>query len=247
MESPSGVVGLCPSSSCCNRPPTRTSKNSSRLLAEMARNFTRSSSGLRRSPASSSTRQLNFSHDASRFRSGARLLRVCRTMFVEPSLSNPVVKVERPLLFGRHLGAAGNDEPLFGPAGWPQEQMSPVNAALNYRARLPVLRQHFPGVPRLAFPHDHGSGRSNRNFEVRIFMVDGGVYYPVYDPITRLSLSPDDGQREMAAFDRKGAGSRTQEQQQRNQDPATHPTHDSIPRGLFIGKRAPVCNRRPRW
>src|SRR5208282_1827038 len=83
MVRPSGVVELWPSSSCCNKPPTRTSKNSSRLLAEMARNFTRSSSGLRRSPASSSTRQLNFSHDASRFRSVARLLRVCRTIFVD--------------------------------------------------------------------------------------------------------------------------------------------------------------------
>src|ERR1035437_1334513 len=80
MVSPSGVVELWPSSSCCNRPPTRTSKNSSKLLAEMARNFTRSSSGLRRSPASSSTRQLNFSHDASRLKRGARWLGVCPTM-----------------------------------------------------------------------------------------------------------------------------------------------------------------------
>src|ERR1019366_3461849 len=53
---------------------------SSKLLAEMARNFTRSSSGLRRSPASSSTRQLNFSHDASRLKRGARWLGVCPTM-----------------------------------------------------------------------------------------------------------------------------------------------------------------------
>src|ERR1700691_4804226 len=80
MVRPSGVVELWPSSSCGNRPPTRTSKNSSRLLAEMARNFTRSSSGLRRSDASSSTRQSNFSHDASRFRRLARLLGVCRTI-----------------------------------------------------------------------------------------------------------------------------------------------------------------------
>src|SRR5450631_1409044 len=121
-----------------------------------------------------------------------------------------------------------------------------VYAPLNYRAGLPALRQLLMCAPRLAFPHDHGSGRSDRNFEVRIFMVGGGVYYPVYDPITRLSLSPDDGQWEITAFDRKGIRSRPQEQQQRNQDPATHPTQNSIPRGLFIGKRAPVCNRRPR-
>src|ERR1017187_6779467 len=92
MVRPSGVVELWPSSSCCNRPPTRTSKNSSRLLAEIARNLTRSSSGLRRSPASSSTRPLNFSHEASRLRSVARLFRVARTMFEEPYLSNGICR-----------------------------------------------------------------------------------------------------------------------------------------------------------
>ncbi len=43
---------------------TRTSKNSSRLLAEMDRNFNRSSNGLLGSAASSSTRRLNFSQEA---------------------------------------------------------------------------------------------------------------------------------------------------------------------------------------
>jgi hypothetical protein len=46
-------------------------------------------------------------------------------------------------------------------------------------------------VPRLALPYDHGSGRSDRNFEIRIFMVKGSVYYPVYDPIPRLKLGAD--------------------------------------------------------
>src|ERR1044071_10149305 len=50
----------------CNRPATRTSKNSSRLLAEMARNFTRSNGGLFSSFASSSTRRLKASHEVSR-------------------------------------------------------------------------------------------------------------------------------------------------------------------------------------
>ena len=69
--------------------------------------------------------------------------------------------------------------------------MMPINAALNSRTRLPVLGQHFMSVPRLALPYNHGSGRSDRNFEVRIFMVKGGVYYPVYDSITRFLLRPD--------------------------------------------------------
>ena len=69
--------------------------------------------------------------------------------------------------------------------------MMPINAALNSRTRLPVLGQHFMSVPRLALPYNHGSGRSDRNFKVRIFMVKGSVYYPVYDPITRLKLGPD--------------------------------------------------------
>ena len=84
-----------------------------------------------------------------------------------------------------------NDEPHFGPIGPPQKQMMLINAALNSRTGLPVLRQHFMCVPRLALPYDHGAGRSDRNFEVRIFMVKGSVYYPVYDPITRLNLGPD--------------------------------------------------------
>src|ERR1700722_13807143 len=47
---------------------TRISKNSSRLLAEMDRNFKRSRSGLPSSDASSSTRRLNASQEVSRFK-----------------------------------------------------------------------------------------------------------------------------------------------------------------------------------
>ena len=46
--------------------PTRTMKNSSRLLAKMAMNFSRSSRGTDSSPASSSTRRLNRSQLSSR-------------------------------------------------------------------------------------------------------------------------------------------------------------------------------------
>src|SRR5882724_4648185 len=99
-----------------------------------------------------------------------------------------------------------------------------INAALNSRTGLPVLRQHFMCVPRLALPDDHGSGRSDRNFEIRIFMVKGSIYYPVYDPITRLKLGPDNGQWEITAFDGKGARSLDQKQHQRNQDSARHRT-----------------------
>ena len=66
-----------------------------------------------------------------------------------------------------------------------------INAALNSRTGLPVLREHFMCAPRLALSYDHSSGRSDRNFEVRIFMVKGSVYYPVHDPITRLNLGPN--------------------------------------------------------
>src|SRR5215218_7996971 len=53
---------------CCLSPPTRFMKNSSRLLSKMARNFSRSRSGLDASSASWSTRRLNSSHESSRFR-----------------------------------------------------------------------------------------------------------------------------------------------------------------------------------
>ena len=50
------------------RPATRTMKNSSRFEEVIAQNFTRSSSGLLSSSASSSTRELNSSHDSSRLK-----------------------------------------------------------------------------------------------------------------------------------------------------------------------------------
>ena len=50
-ERPSGVGREWPAATCCLRPATRTWKNSSRLLAKMARKRTRSSSGLRSSSA----------------------------------------------------------------------------------------------------------------------------------------------------------------------------------------------------
>ena len=103
-----------------------------------------------------------------------------------------------------------------------------INAALNSRTGLPVLGQHFMRVPRLALPYEHGSGRSDRNFKIRIFMVKGSVYYPVYDPITRLNLGPDYRQWEITAFDRKGARPWDQKQYQRNQDSASHRTQPSI-------------------
>ena len=84
-------------------------------------------------------------------------------------------------------------------------------------------------IPRLALRYDHGSGRSDRNFEIRIFVVKGSVYYPVYDPIPRLKLSADYREWEISAFDRKGR-SQSQEQRQRNQDSTRHRTQDSIPR-----------------
>jgi hypothetical protein len=61
-------------------------------------------------------------------------------------------------------------------------------------------------------------------------MVQGSVYYPVYDPIPRLKLGPNYREWEISAFDRKGARSQPQEQHQRNQDSTRHRTKNSIPR-----------------
>ena len=67
-----------------------------------------------------------------------------------------------------------------------------LNAPLNSRSRHPLHRQHFICIPGLTLPYDYGSGRSDRNFKIRIFMVKGSVYDPVHNPITRLLLGPDD-------------------------------------------------------
>ena len=63
---PSGLLKVMPSRTWPRRPATRTMKNSSRLLAEIDRNRTRSSSGWESLAASSSTRRLKCSQDSSR-------------------------------------------------------------------------------------------------------------------------------------------------------------------------------------
>ena len=65
---PSTVSSRTRAPICCFRPPMRFMKNSSRLELTIARNFTRSSSGVRSSCASRSTRRLNASQVSSRFR-----------------------------------------------------------------------------------------------------------------------------------------------------------------------------------
>ena len=66
IDRPSAASCAPPSSCNCFRPATRISKNSSRLLQEMHRNFSRSSSGTDSSNAWSSTRWLNSRNDSSR-------------------------------------------------------------------------------------------------------------------------------------------------------------------------------------
>src|SRR6516162_5928164 len=64
--SPSGLLIAMPARNWPLRPATRTMKNSSRLLAEIERNRTRSSKGWASLADSSRTRRLNCSHDNSR-------------------------------------------------------------------------------------------------------------------------------------------------------------------------------------
>ena len=70
VRPPSSVIpgSTMLSSSCCRYPATRISMNSSRLLAVIARNLTRSRRGLVRSSASSSTRKLNRNQLSSRLK-----------------------------------------------------------------------------------------------------------------------------------------------------------------------------------
>jgi hypothetical protein len=68
-----------------------------------------------------------------------------------------------------------------------------IHPALNDYAGLPVPRQHFPMVSRLAFRHKYSVSDSNSNFKVWIFVINGGIDYVVYDPIPRFLLDADDG------------------------------------------------------
>ena len=71
-QSPSSDFSVRSAESWSRRPETRIMKNSSRLLSEMQRNFSRSRSGQCSSRASSRTRWLKSSQESSRFRSGVR-------------------------------------------------------------------------------------------------------------------------------------------------------------------------------
>ena len=66
--SPSDERVRMPAAACCLRPATRTWKNSSMLVAKIARNFARSSSGVVGSSASASTRALKSIVESSRLR-----------------------------------------------------------------------------------------------------------------------------------------------------------------------------------
>jgi hypothetical protein len=71
---PSGLRVVIPCRTWPLRPATRTIKNSSRLLAEIDRNRTRSSSGWLSLPDSSNTRRLNCNQDNSRLMRRSGLL-----------------------------------------------------------------------------------------------------------------------------------------------------------------------------
>ena len=104
-----------PASTCPTRPATRTMKNSSRLLAEIDRKRSRSSSGWPRLSASSSTRRLNSSHDSSRLmnrsgeviRSGrAHWRRRALGVFIVFDLLAPLAAGDLPTAGAGELGRA---------------------------------------------------------------------------------------------------------------------------------------------
>src|SRR5258708_7553799 len=125
---PSGVVALYPSSNCCSNPPTRTSKNSSRLLADIARNFTRSKSGLSGSCASSKTRQLKFSQDSSRLSKAVGLSTPGRIIKSDGMLQ---------LFLGGYCSAFQNYKANLGPVGPFQKQAMSSHPSLNLHAGFP--------------------------------------------------------------------------------------------------------------
>src|SRR5215204_441244 len=69
---PSGERTEIPDASCPIRPATRSMKNSSTIIDEMARNLTRSRSGTASSAPISSTREHTSTKESSRFRSLSR-------------------------------------------------------------------------------------------------------------------------------------------------------------------------------
>src|SRR6185437_6423475 len=93
---------LEPSSSNCLRPATRISKNSSRLLEEMQRKRSRSSSGTDSSKACASTRRLNSRKESSRLKQRPGDLRSGASMAQVPHTPGPYARGDgrsTPLLY----------------------------------------------------------------------------------------------------------------------------------------------------
>ena len=88
---PGCAAGRAGTSSSCLMPATRISKNSSRLLEEMQRNFSRSSSGTDSSCACASTRWLNSSIESS------RLIRWCGALRSGASKRSAAAAAARPV------------------------------------------------------------------------------------------------------------------------------------------------------
>ncbi len=143
-------------------------------------------------------------------------------------------------LFRRNLSTTGDRKTHFSPVQTFQKQVVPVDTPLDQRSRLPIFRHKLMGAVWLVFPHNYGSRRTNLNFEVWIFVINGGVNQPRDNSIVRLNLGPYDRQRHCTAFDCHGSRSRTHQQHQRKQEPATHRNLPSIarwPQATGFGRR----------
>jgi hypothetical protein len=82
---------------------------------------------------------------------------------------------------------------------------------------------------RIAFGNNQRPTYPNCDFEVRIFVVNRSIHFPVDHAIPSLDLCTNDRQREKSTFDRKRRRSGAKEQDHRKQDPAGHLSPVSIP------------------
>src|ERR1700722_8564175 len=182
-ERPSWLSTRTPSRTSAFRPATRTMKNSSRLLAEIDRKRSRSSSGWRGLSASSSTLWLKLSHESSRLkkRSGDRIRSGAAGVGAATGNAADSATWASNGRLIRRLGNGGCLAPFRVTNKTSLEQIESPRVGFKNLARQGAGDFAFFRVRRLVETHDDLTRHSNRPFDpphqVRIDIL-GRLYVP---------------------------------------------------------------------
>src|SRR5204863_10101889 len=139
--SPSGLRSVMPSRTWALMPATRTMKNSSRLLAEIDRNRTRSSAGWPVLTESSSTRRLKCSQESSRLMKRSGLWAIVGPRSTSASFSFITTACADSMKFNLSQGGRQRNS---GRGGARMCYRDDVSMTLTFPPRAPPIRRCLP-------------------------------------------------------------------------------------------------------